>query len=229
MRATRAARSSALLATLATAGCTTFSTPRSARVIAGPSLGVHASVSQRPGDDAAWFWAFDCADACDHHVVGADVGLTYGWERGPLGRPVAVAVGTSGVHPYAEGYVQLHEGRRPFGVGGRVGLPLSSWFEHQLYARYDVPLGQKARLLLNPALFVHRGRSPNGENPGSFVAFVQGVGVQLQGERVSLVPAVSLVAGRAERTNYGRRFGPTRSVFGTASLGVVLHRRPRAP
>ena len=159
------ARAGALLAALAAAGCTTFSTPRSARVVAGPSLGVHASVSTRPGDDAAWFWAFDCADACDHNVVGADVGLTYGWARGALGRPVAVGVGTSGTHPYAEGYVQLHEGRRPLGVGGRVGLPLDRWLEHQLYARYDVPLTERARVLLNPALFVHRRPGAPSRDP----------------------------------------------------------------
>jgi hypothetical protein len=29
---------------------------------------------RRPtGDDAAWFWSFDCASQCDHPVIGGDL------------------------------------------------------------------------------------------------------------------------------------------------------------
>jgi hypothetical protein len=97
--------------------------------------------------------------------------------------------------------------------------------QHQLYGRYDVPLGRSARLLLNPALLVQHGRAPNGENPGSFIALVQGVGLLIEEERVSFTPAVALVAGRADRNSYGRQYGSTAAVFGTASLGITVHRR----
>ena len=218
-----AALASAL--TVAAAGCTSFSTLRSAEVYSGPSMTLQASVSTPPGPETGWFWSFDCPEACDHPVVGADLGFTYGSTAGFAGRPVALGLGVNGTHPYVDGYVQINKGTRPFGVGARVGLPITGWLEHQLYGRYDVRVGQSTRLLLNPALFVHHGRSPNGENPGSFVAFVQGVGLLLERESVSFTPGVALVAGRAERTSYGRQFGPVTSVFGTASLGLTFHRR----
>jgi len=206
-------------------GCTSFATLRSADVRPGTSVALQASLTTPPGDDAGWFWSFDCEQACNHPVAGGDAGVTYGWPQAGRAGGLAFGVGLSGTHPYVDGYVQLGAGRRPFGVGARLGPPLTSWREHQLYGRLDVRLGPSARLLLNPALFLHEGRSPNGENPGSFVGFVQGVGVSLEGDRVSWAPAVALVAGRARRDSYGRQFGPTRSVFGAASLGVTFHRR----
>ena len=137
-----------------------------------------------------------------------------------------MGVGTNGVHPYVDGYVQLGGGRAPFGVGGRLGVPLfENWSEHQVYGRLDLRTGGRTRLLLNPALFVHEGRSPNGENPGSFVAFVQGVGLMIEGERVSWTPSVAVVSGRARRTSGVERLGPEWSVFGSAALSVTVHRR----
>jgi hypothetical protein len=214
-----------ILAALLLLGCTSFATVRSAEVRPGPAAALHASASTRPGDVAGWFWSDDCAQACDHRVLGGDAGLTYGWPRGGGAGAFALGVGLSGTHPYVDGYLQLGAGRQPFGVGARVGPPVTSWREHQLYGRYDVRLGGTTRLLLNPALFLHEGRAPNGASPGSFVGFVQGVGLLLEGARVSWTPAVALVAGRAQRTSYGQQYGPVRSVFGTASLGVTFHQR----
>jgi hypothetical protein len=206
-------------------GCTSFATVRSAEVLPGPSLGIQASASTRPGEVAGWFWSLDCAQTCDHPVPGGDAGLTYGWPRDGRAGAVALSVGVDGTHPYVDGYLQLGTGRRPFGVGVRVGPPLTSWREHQLYGRYDVRLAEATRLLLNPALFLHEGRTPNGASSGSFFGFVQGVGLLLEGESVSWTPAIALVAGRARRNSYGQEYGPERSVFGTASLGVTFHRR----
>lgn len=205
-------------------GCTTFATVRSADVRPGPSFAVHASASTAPGDVTGWFWAYDCAEQCDDPVVGADVGVTYGWQRPNGVRAAALSAGMSGVHAYVDGYVQLAAGPRPFGVGVRVGPPVTSWREHQVYARYDVPLGASTRLLLNPGVFLHEGRSPNGENPGRFIGVVQGVGLQFEGTRVSWTPAVAVVAGQSRRDSYGVRYGPERTVFATASLGFTFHR-----
>ena len=204
-------------------GCTTFATVRSAGVPLGPSVGLQASMSTPPGDVASWFWAYDCAQECNHPVGGGDVGFTYGWH--PRGaRAVALGVGISGVHPYLDGYIQLAEGQRPFGVGARIGPPVTSWREHQLYARYDIPVGGSTRVLLNPAIFLHEGRAPNGASPGWFLGLVQGVGLQHESENISWTPSVAVVAARAQRNSYGRQYGPEASVFATASLGVTLHR-----
>jgi hypothetical protein len=207
--------------------CTTFATVRSARVHPGASAAVHVSGSTRPGAETGWFWSYDqdCAEGCDHPVVGGDVGVTYGWT--PAGRrPFALGLGLAGVHPYVDGYAQLDDGARPYGVGARLGLPVGGWREHQLYGRYDVPLARRARVLLNPALFLHEGASPNGQNRGTFVAFVQGAGLLLEGNGVSLTPSVALVLGRASRSSYGSRRIPVGAAFATASLGITLH--PRA-
>jgi hypothetical protein len=204
-------------------GCTSFATVRSAEVRPRTSVAFQASASTRLRDAAGWFWAYDCVQACDHAVGGGDAGLTYGWPRGR--GSAALGVGLNGLYPYVDAYLQLGAGRQPFGVGARVGPPLTSWREHQLYARYDVRLGGATRLLLNPALFLHEGRAPNGASPGTFLAFVQGVGLLFEGERVSWTPAIALVAGRAQRNGYGQQYGPEWSVFGTASLGTTFHQR----
>jgi hypothetical protein len=214
------------LSIVATAGCTSFSTVRSAEVRPGPGATLQASVASPPGDDAAWFWSFDCAARCDRSIPATDVVVDYG-RRPPKGPAYTVGVGVAGVHPYAEAYLQLGSSRRlPFGVGGRVGLPVGSWTEHQLYGRLDLPLTARQRLLLNPGIFYHTGNSPNGANPGSFFGLVQGIGVELDAGGVSLRPAAAVVWGRAERRSHGQQYGPTTKVFGTASLGVSVH-RPR--
>lgn len=222
----RAGRAAAAAAALALPACANFATVRSAEVRPGWGASASASATAGVGDAAGWFYSLDCASACDGNVVGVDLAASHGWRRGPGGRPVAVALGTSGVFPYLDGYVQLGRGGRPFGVGARVGLPVFSWTQHQLYGRVDVPLGRETRLLLNPGLLLHTGSSPNGANTGSFVAFVQGVGLEVGAGAVAFTPAVSLVAGRAEHTSYGGRVGPATTVFPAASLGVTL-RRPR--
>jgi hypothetical protein len=209
------------------AGCTSFSTVRSAEVRPGPAMSVQASIASRPGDDAAWFWSLDCPERCDRAIPSVDLTLEHG-RRPSSGVAYTLGLGLSGVHPYAEAYAQLGSSRRlPIGVGARVGNPFASWTQHQLYARVDVALTSRQRLLLNPALFYHSGRSPNGENPGSFLGLVQGVGVEFDMGTVSVRPAAALVWGRAERTSSGQRYGPTTKAFGTASLAVSVH-RPRA-
>ena len=121
--------------------------------------------------------------------------------------------------------MQLAGGPRPFGVGARLGIPAWSWRDHQIYARYDIPIGGETRVLLNPGVFLHEGTSPNGQNSGSFLGVVQGMGLQIEGEYVSWTPAVAVVAGQSRRNRYGRRDGPVSSVFATASMGMTLHRR----
>jgi hypothetical protein len=208
--------------------CTSFATVRSAEVFPGPSFAVQGSMSTPPGDIPGWFWSLYCTQACDHPIVGGDAGVTYGWQGDGRSRSFALGAGLNGVHPYVDGYLQLNSGRRPFGIGLRVGPPVTNWREHQLYARYDVKLNKSTRLLLNPALFVHEGRAPNGASPGSFIGFVQGAGLLFEGNYMSVTPALALVAGRAYRNSYGERYGPVGTVFGAASLGVTFH-RPRPP
>jgi hypothetical protein len=185
----------------------------------GFSALVQASATTPPGDDAAWFWSDDCSVDCDHLVAAADLGITWGAvpERGAA---YALTAGLSGVYPYVDGYVQLGRGSRmPFGLGARVGVPVDSWNEYAVYGRVDRRLGARRRLLLNSAVFVHTGHSPNGANPGSFVAFVQGVGVLFEGTAASCAPGLAVIAGG------GRRNGSSfTSVFLMASATVTLHR-----
>src|SRR5215213_8192329 len=142
--------STLLLIVGAGSSCTSFATVRSAEVHPGPSVTLQASISTPPGDGPAWFWSFDCASECDHAIGGFDASLAFG----QTGRtPFAWGAGVSGVHPYVEGYVQIGRGERPYGVGARLGVPVTSWNEHQLYGRYDVRLANGQRLLLNPGLF----------------------------------------------------------------------------
>ncbi|HEX5725278.1 MAG TPA: hypothetical protein VFX98_07415 [Longimicrobiaceae bacterium] len=214
-----------LLACIASGACTSFLAVQSAEVRAGPSLRVQGSISTPPGDGAAWFWSLDCAENCDHPIPGVDLALSFGSERASLG------VGLNGAFPYAEAYAQLNRPEQnPYGLGARLGVPVPgwNWTEHLLYARYDHRLASGKLLLLNPTLFYHTGNSPNGTNPGSFLAFVQGIGVLSEGRNTSVVPALSVGFGRGERRRDSEVIGPFYTVFAVASVSVTFH-RSRAP
>ena len=102
-----------------------------------------------------------------------------------------------------------------FGMGARLGVPVvSSARASALRALRRAARRHDSELLLNPALFLHEGRAPNGASPGSFIGFVQGLGLLIEDEQVSWTPAVALVAGRAQRNSYGQQYGPVRSVLG---------------
>ncbi len=204
-------------------GCGTFANVRSAEVMPGPSVAVQALVSTPTGEAASWFFSLDCY-RCNNAAYGGDIGFTYGISRPGGGAPVALGVGVSGINPYVDGYVQLDGDRSPSGIGIRIAT-LPSWSQFQLYVRHDIPLGQDRRVLLNPAVFMITGDSPNGANDATFLAFVQGIGLELMGERTSFTPAIALVAGWSDRDV---ETGTGTALFATASLAVTFHRR-RAP
>ncbi|HYD51333.1 MAG TPA: hypothetical protein VEA99_01850 [Gemmatimonadaceae bacterium] len=218
---------------LAFAGaCTTFGAVRSAEVRPGFSADVLASWSGSVGDVAGWFWSDECIYPCDTAVGGAGAAATYAWARRGPRPPLALSVGTSGLFPFVEGYAQLGAGRVPFGLGARVGIGEAR--EHSLFARVDLPLGPRARLLLDPALFVHESRSASSSDPrvtrrerNSFVAVAQGLGLEVDAGHVSFVPAVTIVRGRARHGGYGTTYGPEWSTFPVASLGASVGRRRR--
>jgi len=216
----------ALLLTVGTAGCSTFSSVRSAAVRPGATFSGQASASTRPGAEAGWFFTPYCVSACNYHLVGAEVAFAYGWDRGGGARPVAVGFGINSFFPFVEGYVQLSDAtevQNPWGVGARVGIPIRGWRQHQLYGRYDVPLEANKTLLLNPGIVVHHGGSRY--SGGSVVAFVQGVGVEYAGPTLSITPSFSAVVSRAQRTDFGIRNSPETRLFATASLGVAFYGR----
>ena len=212
---------------LLVAGCTTFGTVSSASVNEGLSGTGQVSISLPPGDDIAWFYSTDCASECNKAIVGGDGAVSFGHRGGEGGLAYALGGGINGGYPYVEGYVQLDRGTgNPWGLGLRVGIPISGWNEHQLYGRYDIPLSDGTRILLNPTVFYHTGNSPDGELPGWFLAFVQGCGWMIPGRIMDITPALSLVVAYGERTNLGTDLGSFTSVFGTASFVVTVH-RPR--
>jgi hypothetical protein len=216
-------------ALLTLTACTSFSSVRSAEVYRGPALALQGTVTTAPGDDAAWFWGLDCSSDCNRVLASVDGGVAFGSTSGAT--PFSVGAGVSGIlYPYLEGYAQLNRaGQNPWGAGVRIGVPVQSWTEHQLFARFDRPLGDGKRLLLNATLFLHTGNSPNGANPGHMLAFVPGVGVLFEGETMSFVPAISLGVGRGERRSVSLdEGGPFTTAFGTVSMSVVAHRKRAA-
>jgi hypothetical protein len=209
-------------------GCTSFATVRSAQVAPGLSTTIQASVASPPGDAAAWFWSFDCADECDHAIPSTDAVLAYG-ARTAGGRQFAIGGGINGVQPYVEAYMQLNPpGARPVGAGARVGS-FGSWTFYQLYARSDWQVAADSRLLWNPGIYYHAGRAPNGESPGSFLGLVNGFGLESGAGPVTVTPSLAVVWGRAQRNSYGEQFGPTTRAFVTGAVSVGFRRDPRAP
>src|SRR5205823_4057652 len=132
----------------------------------------------------------------------------------------------SGTYPYFDGYLQLGGGAdRSYGIGVRGGIPTSSWNEHSLYGRIDRPAGRHRRLLLNPGLFYHGGNSPNGANPGSFIALSQGIGLLFEGAGTSFTPGVTFVLGRLDRSSYGQLVAAKWAGFAVLSGSVMFRRR----
>lgn len=217
-------RSAWLLCFAALAGaCTTFGAVNSADVRPGTSAEARISGSSPPGDAAAWFWSYGCASNCDRVIPSAEVSVKWGFELEGSERRGEVGVGASGVvYPYLHGFLQLRTGDRPYGVGAQIGIPVTSWHEHSVFGRVDIPLNERSRLLLNPRIFVHTGNSPNGANPGTFAAFVQGVGFEHRSGRWSVIPAISTVFGHARRASYRRRTSAS-TVFLVGSLGIRLN------
>lgn len=215
----------AICALAAVTGCISFSTVRSAAVTRGLSTTIQAAVASPPGEQAMWFWSDECF-RCNSPIGGSDLALSYGFPNAS-GHPLALGLGLNGFYPYAEGYLQLGSSpNRPFGMGARLGLPLSTWKNHQVYARLDIPLDSAVVLLWNPGLVYHAGNSPNGENPGAFVGFVQGVGVQLGTGSGVFTPSAALVIGRAHHRSGPELHGPEIRAFATAALSVTLGRKP---
>jgi hypothetical protein len=221
-RAAARMRAAAALASASLAACSTFGAVRSAEVRPGLGATLTASASAPVGDAAGWFYSLDCVERCSDQVLGVGGEVSYGWERAIGGRPTSVAVGTSGVYPYVDGFVQLREGGAPFGAGARIGMPGPSWGEYQLYARLDVPLGRSTRLLLDPGLFMLAGSSPNGANDGSIIAFVQGAGLDFDLGGFGITPAVSLVAGHAQHSVAGRAAERGAAFFPVASIAFSV-------
>jgi hypothetical protein len=224
----RIVQSAVLVSLFGATSCTTFTSVRSAEVRPGPSFSAQASASSPVGDEAGWFYAYDCSSRCSMPVVGGDFSLASGFGTAG-GRGTTIGIGTSGFYPYVEFYTQLDASqRRPVGVGGRLGIPLGGWMEHRIYARVDVANQDGSqRFLWNPGLVLTTGSSPNGANGGSVHGLANGVGVQLGNGGVVWTPSVSLVVARAGHESYGQPATPEWSAFMTAGMGVTFRRSKR--
>lgn len=218
---------SAVLTCVATA-CTSFSTVRSAQVSRASSFTMQASAASSPGELAGWFWSFDCVQNCGHPVGGLDLAYASGRDT-ESARPYSLGGGVNGLYPYVEAYIQLDTTHtRPFGIGARLGFPVSGWSEHQLYVRRDFHVRDNMRLLWNPGLVIHFGNSPNGQNPGTFLGIAQGFGAELGTKQTVFTPSVALVYGRTSRSGgFDFQNGTESKVFATAAMSMTFRPRKR--
>ena len=115
----------------------------------------------------------------------------------------------SGVSPYVDGYVQL--GRRPAAIrlGARLGLPALGWHDHQVYARYDIPVTRSRACSSTSGCVLTRGTPRTDASTGSFLGVVQGVGLQIEGTS-SMDAAWRVVAAAHDATSYGSETGRRR-------------------
>jgi hypothetical protein len=190
---------------------------------------VQASITTPPGDEASWFYSFDCASACNHPIAAGEVGVAFG--RVPStpdrGTPFTLGIGLNGFFPYAEGYVQLsRSAAAPYGVGARVSV-FGNWRQQQIYARVNKPLRPDVTMLWNPGVLVHQGRSPNGENPGSILALVNGLGLELGSGSTALTPSIAVVLSHSQHDNWNGQSTPETRLFATAAIGLAFRRDPR--
>lgn len=204
-------------------GCTTFAPVRSAEVAPGYSHDMGITLASAPGEEAAWFWSLECEVECDHAILSYGMSSSYGVVSDE-GRAYELGAGLAGTYPYLHGFVQVRRGARPFGIGARIGLSVKGWREDALLAAYDIILGPADRLLFTSTVFRHGGNSPNGENPGSFLAFAQAIGLRHGTGRRRLTPSLGLAVGRVRRSSYGRRIS---AVTGLIVVGLSMTVLPR--
>ncbi|MGH7677578.1 MAG: hypothetical protein ACRENU_03855 [Gemmatimonadaceae bacterium] len=219
------------LCTTALGACTSFSSVRNANVAQGPSLFAQANVSSPPGKQATWFFTLCETVNCNHPIPGGDVNLSFG-SVGNRAPPFAVGLAINGVFPFAgmfpylEVYVQLRRSPSASGLGVRIGIPMENWSQHQLYMRFNKRMNDSSTFLWNPGLVLHTGRSPNGENPGTFLGLVSGFGYEFYEKGVALTPSVSIVVSHAQHETFSESHGPEVSVFAVGGLSLTFRRRP---
>src|SRR5688572_5419756 len=203
-----------------TSACS-FSNVRSAVVNTGPSFTAQASMTTEPGKEVTWFYSDECVE-CNDNLPGLEGVFTWG-ERRQTGPSFSLGVGLNFVMPFAEAYVQLGNGSTPYGIGARAGW-LDKWKQFQLFGRVDKTLKSGSKFLWNPGVFLHDGTSPNEQNPGRIVAFVNGFGLEMGRGPVAFTPSVSVIASHAWHESLGIMRGPENRVFGQAGVSVTLRR-----
>lgn len=207
-------------------GCASFAQVRSADVQPGTTIDLGMSVATPPGEAAAWFWNLDCGAVCDGMLFFPNFGVRLGLQPEGGTRPYELGFGVSGIMPYVDAYVQLADGPRPFGLGARVAT-MGAVSDLTLTGRYDLALRTGTRVLFNSSAYVLHGDSPNGQTPGNFYAFIQGVGLQ---PIPDVFLSLSLVAGHTDRRSYQTRTtGNTAFVVAGVSLPIFSTRGSRHP
>jgi hypothetical protein len=103
-----------------------------------------------------------------------------------------------------------------------MGLMFWGWHEHRVFLRYDRVLSSGTRPLINPGVFLHTGNSPNGANPGTFIAFAQGLGLAFEVAGVNLNPAFTGLLGGGDRGGGTEEAGSFNAAFAVGSLSVIF-------
>lgn len=94
-----------------------------------------------------------------------------------------------------------------------------------MYARVDVPVGARRRLLWNPALF--HARDATNVASARVTGIVNGVALAGSGDE-TVTPSMALVIARSLHDFAGVREGPEVSGFIVAGVRVAFGREPRA-
>lgn len=220
-RANRLLTTLAVSVAAAVAGaCTSFADVRSAEVSPGLGFSTGVTLATPPGDDAAWFWALDCDAACNQWLLSPAASLTVGVGSADGAPAYEIGLGTSGIYPHVEGYVQIRQGSRPLGVGVKVGVSRWAWYQDAVFLRYDVPLRDGYRLLFVPTLLRHAGS--NDTTRGSFTALAAGFGLDRRTGGASWTLSVVPVVGATRRKSQGLAPAPTSVESQTGFVAVSL-------
>ena len=214
---------SLLVAIAALNSACAFSNVRSAVVNPGPSFTAQASATTVAGKEVTWFFSDECVD-CNDNLPGLEGVFTWG-EKRQSGPSFSVGLGLNFVMPFVEAYMQLGDGSVPYGIGARAGF-LDRWKQFQLFGRVDKSLSNGRKFLWNPGVFVHDGTSPNEQNPGRILAFVNGFGLQIGNGPVAFTPSLSIIASHAWHESLGVKHGPENRVFGQAGVSLTLRKTP---
>lgn len=208
-----------LLPALASASSLTSTRP--AQVNTGFAFHLTGGVTSPVHGDTYWFYdlAGDNSHPDSSPLPLAEAGVTLGDRRVHLG------LFARSPCPQVEVYGQLYDGKKvDVGVGARAGIPVFGWAAHQAFLRSDYQLRRNIKLLVDPGVYYHTGKSPNGETKGSLLFFTQSVGLAFTTRRVTFTPSLSLVTGSGDIKRWASGSEHHRDTFAAVSISVSFHR-----
>ncbi len=223
-----------------TSACMPALAARPARVAPGPSLEVREGFAVRTPSRGT------CLDvigdiACDFPFPSSvEAVLAVGSRVSPNGRAQSIGAGATSVGgslaPFLEYYQQRRAGDAPWGIGVRLGVPVSDWVVHALEVRGEGPAYRQLQRAWTTTFAAQSGGVPDDPR-GTALTLAHAEGVVLRRRYATIVPSLFIGVQHAQgvapedrtRGSPPARFRNAWSLSAGFGGTIRLHRNERRP